>query len=128
MAGATALPSTAPRMSPAGVVFATDDVANASFTDGCEPYSEGVDVTGKIAVIDRGTCQFGVKARVAQEAGAVAVLICNFEEGIIGLAGGTDGGEVTIPVFMVDLPNCIRLQGDVRDNPDLTLSIRAPRK
>ena len=108
----------------AGVVFVVDEVADASLTDGCEPYAEGVDVRGKIAVIDRGSCEFGAKALIAQEAGAVAVLICNFEEGVGGLGAGSDGAAVTIPTFMIDFPNCARLRSDAEAAPGLTLSIR----
>src|SRR5690348_194581 len=40
-------------------------------------------VTGKIALVDRGTCSFGQKAAMAQQAGAVGILICNNAAGII---------------------------------------------
>jgi Zn-dependent M28 family amino/carboxypeptidase len=59
---------------------------------------------GKVAVIQRGTCDFGLKAENAQKAGASAVVL--FNEGTIGdpdrngLINGTLGGyAVTIPVL-----------------------------
>ena len=59
------------------------------------------DLTGKIALVSRGTCEFSTKALNAQNAGAIAVIIYNNVGGIIGMAAGVDAAEVTIPaVFM----------------------------
>ncbi|MDA7787266.1 choice-of-anchor B family protein [bacterium] len=59
------------------------------------------DLTGKIALVSRGTCEFGLKALNAQNAGAVAVIIFNNVGGMLSIASGSDGAEVTIPtVFM----------------------------
>jgi len=59
------------------------------------------DLTSKIAVIYRNTCEFGYKALQAENAGAVAVIIINREDALLGLLGGTDGINVTIPVVIV---------------------------
>lgn len=73
---------------------------------GCNPLVNGVDIMGKIAVIYRGSCQFGTKALQAQNAGAVAVLLINNIAGDpIGMNGGDDGGSVIIPVFMISQIN-----------------------
>jgi hypothetical protein len=45
--------------------------------DGCVNLTNWNDVAGKIAVIDRGNCEFGYKALSAEVAGAVATLIIN---------------------------------------------------
>lgn len=59
------------------------------------------DLTGKIALISRGTCEFGLKSLNAQNAGAVAVIIYNNVGGIVNMAPGAVGADVTIPsVFM----------------------------
>lgn len=108
----------------AGVALARDAVANASFLDGCETIANGAEVAGRIALIDRGGCEFGTKALNAQKAGAVAVIICNFEEGVIGLAPGADGKLVKIPTFMLTRGNCNRLLADAAANPDLRLAIK----
>lgn len=42
---------------------------------------EGLDLTGKIAVVSRGTINFGAKAENASKAGAVACIIYNNEDG-----------------------------------------------
>jgi Zn-dependent M28 family amino/carboxypeptidase len=74
-------------------------------TSGCEPTDfDGLDFSGDadIAVIQRGACNFSVKAFNAQEAGAEAVVIFNTgdvptNEGLIVGTLGDDSG-VTIPV------------------------------
>merc|ERR1719499_2129224 len=54
---------------------------------GCDPYNvstkdvmgNAVDAKGKIIIVDRGSCYFTVKHRNAQDAGAAALLIANYE-------------------------------------------------
>lgn len=59
-------------------------------------------LTGKIALILRGDCEFGTKAKYAQAAGAIAVIIVNHSAGgPINMGGGVDGASVTIPVLMI---------------------------
>jgi hypothetical protein len=59
------------------------------------------DVTGKIAVIYRGDCEFGAKALAVQNAGAIACVIINHTGPPIPMGGGADGLSVTIPTFMI---------------------------
>ncbi len=69
--------------------------------DGCEPL---VGFTaGNIAVIDRGICQFGLKALNAEQAGAQGAVIANNQGGtvIVLMAPGEFGRQVTIPVIAV---------------------------
>ena len=62
------------------------------------------DLTGKIAVIYRNTCEFVYKALQAQDAGAVAAIIINREDEIVQMGGGVEGLNVTIPcVFVTSL-------------------------
>ena len=64
-------------------------------TDGCSPLTNPSAVSGKIALIDRGTCGFAVKVKNAQNAGAIAAVIHNNTTGIINM-GGWDA-TITIP-------------------------------
>lgn len=66
---------------------------------GCTAIAE--DLTGKIAVIDRGTCTFGTKISNAQAAGAVGVLIVNNAAGDPIVMGGDGVNFPTIPAAMV---------------------------
>jgi PA domain/Secretion system C-terminal sorting domain len=59
-------------------------------------------VAGKIAVLYRGDCEFGVKSKFCQDAGAVAVVIINNIPGApIAMGGGVEGTNVVIPVVMI---------------------------
>jgi subtilisin family serine protease len=63
-------------------------------------------LTGRIAVISRGTCDFSVKIRNAQAAGAVATLVVNNVAGD-PTAMGQNGtpNQPTIPAYMVGIGN-----------------------
>lgn len=67
---------------------------------------------GNIAVIERGGCEFGVKALNAQNAGAPAAFIVNnglcgdFPDSdlcVLNMGGGVVGDQVTIPVVQVSV-------------------------
>jgi hypothetical protein len=87
-----------------------DGVAPGS--DSCTASPAG-SLTGKIAVLDRGTCEFGLKALNAQQAGASAVIVVNNVPGPpTGMGPGNNGGSVTISALMVSLDtgNLIKAQ------------------
>jgi Zn-dependent M28 family amino/carboxypeptidase len=76
-------------------------------SSGCEASDFGAGVTGKIVLLQRGTCDFGVKVENAQAAGAVGAVI--FNEGTIGapdrnsvLVPSLQGYNATIPVVGTD--------------------------
>ncbi len=69
--------------------------------EGCSPLINASAVAGKIAVVYRGTCEFGAKALNAQNAGAVALIIINRDPDPVGMGGGTNGASITIPVVMI---------------------------
>jgi hypothetical protein len=71
--------------------------AVAPINDGCEAATNGTDLASKIVIIDRGLCNFTVKVKNAQDAGAVAVLVVNhINDGNPPSMGGADE-LVTIP-------------------------------
>ncbi len=82
-----------------GVMSMIDD-QTPSITDGCE--SIVTDLTNKIAIIDRGDCNFTVKVKNAQDQGAVGVIMVNNVSGAPIVQGGEDE-TVTIPSMMVTL-------------------------
>lgn len=92
-------------MDPANVVIDTlklaRDLSPTADTLMCQAAAPG-SLTGKIAVLYRGSCEFGFKAKQAQDAGAIAVVIINNAAGdAIPMGGGAEGLNVTIPVVMI---------------------------
>jgi hypothetical protein len=72
--------------------------------DGCSAFTNASAVTGKIALVQRGTCTFVVKAKNAQNAGATGVIIANNPSGASGEGPFAMGGSdptVTIPAVSV---------------------------
>jgi hypothetical protein len=69
--------------------------------EGCNPLIN--DLTGKIAVVYRNTCYFSAKVYYAEQSGALAVVVVNREDALIGMQANTDpvngplGTECTIP-------------------------------
>lgn len=71
-------------------------------------------VFNKIALIDRGTCEFGAKCLNAQNWGAVAVLVCNNVAGNpIVMGSGVVGTSVTIPAMMLSKATCDSLKAQL---------------
>ena len=68
--------------------------------EGCNVLTNNL--SGKIAVIYRNSCEFSLKALNAQNAGAVGVILINNQLATIGLGGGTYGISVNIPVVMIN--------------------------
>lgn len=91
-------------------------------TQGCNPLNN--DLTGKIALVDRGTCDFSLKVYNAQEAGAIGAIICNFEEGVLGMASGENGNLVTIPSVLIAASDCNRIR--IAAGSGLVVSLVAP--
>jgi len=89
----------------AGDLVQALDAANMTgptTTDGCTAFTNAAAVAGKIAVIDRGVCLFVEKAKNAQNAGAIGVLILNnVAPGAPGMAGSD--ATIAIPVVSVSL-------------------------
>jgi len=75
---------------------------------GCTPLTN--DLTGKIAILRRKTCNFSLKVYHAQQAGAVAVILVNHYDtpadgpctfGIGAMSGGDSATAITIPSIIV---------------------------
>jgi hypothetical protein len=109
----------------APVVLVNDGVAPIS--DGCEALPAG-SLTGMIALIDRGLCGFAVKTKIAQDAGAVGVIIANNVAGAPPGMAGVDP-TIVIPTVSVTLAdgNAIKAQlgGGVVATLGVDLTLRA---
>lgn len=98
------------------------DVVEADPVLACEALTNAGALTGKIALIDRGSCEFGVKCLNAENAGAIAVIVCNNVAGSpISMGGGAQGGNVTIPAVMIGLDDCTAIRAQLNNNLNVTL-------
>lgn len=84
--------------------------------EGCNPLIN--DLTGKIAVIYRNTCNFTAKLLNAQNAGAVAAIIVNREDALISMLGdATEGIQVTIPAVFLNNIDGNALIAEMQNGP-----------
>ena len=72
------------------IVYAEPHIGNGTINN----------VSGKIALIDRGTISFHEKAWNAQQGGAIAVIIANNSDDLLTMGAGAFG-EINIPVIMI---------------------------
>jgi subtilisin family serine protease len=68
-------------------------------SDACEPLANDAEVSGKIALIQRGGCDFDVKVQHADDAGAIAALVYNIAGDPIVMNG--EAGSSDIPALMI---------------------------
>lgn len=98
------------------------DAAGPSTTDGCSAIT--TNLTGKIALLDRGTCGFVVKVKNAQNAGAIGVLIADNAAG--SPPAGMSGVDptITIPSVRISIDNGNALKSAlVSGNVNVTLGV-----
>ena len=68
---------------------------------GCDPW-EGQPFTGKAVLISRGNCDFSVKARNAQSAGAEMVIVYNNQgDSLLTMSCGDECSDITIPALFI---------------------------
>ena len=75
------------------------DGAFGTVFDACEPLVNGSEVADKIALLQRGFCDFEVKLKNVENAGALAAVVFNNQSGLIIMSGTRD--SVNIPAVMV---------------------------
>ncbi|MFT5233937.1 MAG: hypothetical protein ACI9UK_000030 [Candidatus Krumholzibacteriia bacterium] len=105
------------------LVLVEDGVGVGS--DGCSALTNGAQVNGNIALIDRGSCSFVLKAQGAEAAGAIAVIIVNnVVAGTPPPLGGADPG-LTIPTISVTLADGNLLKAELGGGVNVTLQLDA---
>ena len=89
----------------AGVILADDDTINladgtqGTRSDGCQPFVNDSEMSGQIALIARGGCDFDEKIANADDAGAIAAIVYNFNDDPIVMQG--ESGLSDIPALMI---------------------------
>ncbi len=111
-----------PALTGTGVTAA---LSTTSPADGCTAIS--TTLTGKLAIIDRGTCDFVVKVKNAQLKGAVGVIVANHAVGgdSVMSMGGTDG-TITIPSVFVGQTDGATLKAAAGSSSTIRLTTPAP--
>ncbi len=87
----------------ADLALSIDDNSGAStdIYDVCDPLTNAADLVGKIAIINRGTCEFGDKLLAVENAGAVGAIVITDDRPIGVMGSGVNGASVTIPGIMI---------------------------
>ncbi len=105
------------------------DATSTSTTDGCSALTNAAEVAGKIALIDRNSCTFVVKALNAQAAGAAGVIIADMPSPTRdvtcyppGMAGNEP--EVRIPVVSVSTVDGDALKAQLLANAQVNGTLR----
>ncbi|GIV38780.1 MAG: peptidase M36 [Thermonema sp.] len=102
----------------AEVVLADDGVDTT--TNACSPLVNNV--SGKIVLIDRGACTFVTKVKNAQNAGAVAVIVANYEDALLSMGG--EDATINIPVVMIKKSDGDAIKTALSNNQTVTATIR----
>lgn len=100
---------------PTEIVTVAPVNAASGFSEACGPLPAG-SLTGKIAMIGRGTCDFSFKIREAELAGAIAAIVVNRVDGDpspMGQGESPDGTQPTIPAYMISLNGGIAIRTTV---------------
>jgi hypothetical protein len=105
-----------PALSNPGVTEQIVAATSGSATDGCSATTSSV--SGKIALMDRGNCNFTVKVKNAQNAGAVAAVIADNQVGGLFGMSGTDA-TITIPSVLVTMSDGATLRANLPASANL---------
>lgn len=101
----------------------TGAITLTSPADGCTAIS--TTLTGKIAVLDRGTCSFIIKVKNAQLKGAVGVIVANNAGDSVIAMGGTDT-TITIPSVFVGQTDGAAIKAAAGSNTTIRITTPAP--
>ena len=102
------------------LVESNDGTANPNL--GCELSLD--DLSGKIAIFDRGTCPFVDKVYNAQLAGAIGVIIVNNQAGLPFSMGGVNQ-DITIPAIMISQADGNLIREQLNQNVNVTININS---
>lgn len=97
----------------ADVVLAIDSL---NTSNACSPIVNTAELNGKIALVDRGSCNFVSKVQRCQDAGAVAVIFVNDQPGGTFSPGG-NGAGITIPSIMITLTDGNTIKSELSSGP-----------
>lgn len=94
--------------------------------EACDSILNAADLNGNIALVRRGTCNFNIKAKFVQDAGAIAmIMIDNVPNTPPANMTGTDA-TITIPVCRITLEDGTALVTDLKASKPIQACLLAP--
>jgi uncharacterized repeat protein (TIGR01451 family) len=112
------------------VVLAVDpaDGAGPSVNDACSPLTNAAAISGNIALVDRGTCGFVIKAANVQAAGAIAMVVADNVAGCPPPALGGADPSITIPAARISLADGNTIKAELAGGVNATLTLDPTRR
>jgi hypothetical protein len=97
------------------------NLVQSSPSDACSAITNSGAVSGKIAVVDRGNCNFTVKVKNAQNAGATGVVVVNnvAVPPLIGMSGAD--ATITIPSVLITQADGVTIRGRLGSGVNVSL-------
>ncbi|WP_162428695.1 T9SS-dependent M36 family metallopeptidase [Pontibacter pudoricolor] len=92
--------------------------------EGCSAYSNAAAIAGNIAVIYRGSCEFGVKVLNAQNAGAIAAIVINNQPGASSMGVGATTTPITISSVMVSPETGAKLVEQLNNGVEVLVKLK----
>lgn len=98
-----------------GQMVLLEDSGGGDVNDACNPVRNVRELSGNIALINRGTCDFSFKVYQAQEAGAKACVICNNQDNapLVTMSAGDSAALVTIPSLFISKEDCAIIKANL---------------
>jgi hypothetical protein len=106
-----------------GLLALANDGA-APTADACTALPNG-SMSGKVAIVDRGNCDFTVKVKNAQNAGAIAAIVANNAGDSVFTMGGTSR-TISIPSVMVGQTDGATLKTKINQSANVRKAATAP--
>lgn len=99
------------------LVLADDDTDTSS--DACDPLINADDVSGMVALVQRGNCTFEIKVANAEDAGAIAVVVYNLAGDPIVMNGTAESAGV--PAVMIGQAEGNLILAEIDDSLEVTV-------
>ena len=109
------------------VVIVDDGINNPLSSDACESnFINGSELDGKIALVDRGGCDFELKTSYAESYGAIAVIICDFNPEPAAVLGVPGIPNPNIPTVRIGSIDCEKIRVHAGNGLQISLVLPPP--